>query len=446
MKKIILIPANTDLNRGDQALIWESIRLVCDLYAKVDISLIEAGIQPDDIQRQKAQTGALGYRFIKPILKHPGRINRFSARQSVRYRFADICLWSWQAFADLFTSSLLLFKHSWLNKLGLMFLSEEEKESLHQFRQADAVFVKGGGLIHSYGSFYDPYTLYYALYLAMLSLRYDKPVYILPNSIGPLKNRLARYLVKKVLSKCVFVSVREGLSEAFLRTNLGINSYPFPDLGYYLKLPENFLSASLPGITIPSGMKKIGVTVRPYRFPGETSPLQKYEQYIQAVAGFADSAIRQGYFIVFVAHTLGSSSHEDDRIAIRQVFERVKNKAFCGFVEDERLDCRSLMALYACFDGLLGTRFHSVIFAQNMNIPALAISYGGYKGMGIMQDMGLADWVILIEEVSADKLNRMMNDLMSRKEEYLTILNAYKIQLETKRQALVQALRLALPN
>lgn len=54
MKKIILIPANTNLNRGDQALIWESIRLVCDLYAKVDISLIEAGIQPDDIQRQKA--------------------------------------------------------------------------------------------------------------------------------------------------------------------------------------------------------------------------------------------------------------------------------------------------------------------------------------------------------------------------------------------------------
>ncbi len=446
MKKIILIPGNTDLNRGDQALIWESIRLVRDLYGQVDISLVESGIQPDDIQRQKAQTAGLGHRFIKPILKHPGRINRFSARRSVRYRLADVCLWSWQAFADLCTSSLLLFKQPWLNALGRAFLSDEEKASLRRFVQADAVFVKGGGFIHSYGSFYDPYTAYYSLYLAMLSLRYGKPVYVLPNSIGPLKNCLARYLAKKVLSKCVFVSVRERLSEAFLHAELGIGSYASPDLGYYLKPLENPPCACLPDMVVPPGVKKIGITVRPYRFPGERAPLQKYEQYIRAVAGFVDSAVQQGYFAVFVAHTLGPSSHEDDRIAIRQVFRRVKNKACCGFVEDEQLDCRGLMALYACFDVLLATRFHSVIFAQTMNIPTLAISYGGHKGMGIMQDIGLADWVVPIEEVEAGELSRMMNDMMRRKEEYLAILNAYKLQLEAKREALMHALRLALPD
>ena len=37
MKKIFILPINTDLNRGDQALVWESIRLVQDLYSKEDV-------------------------------------------------------------------------------------------------------------------------------------------------------------------------------------------------------------------------------------------------------------------------------------------------------------------------------------------------------------------------------------------------------------------------
>ena len=42
MKKVLLLPNNTDLNRGDQALVWESIRLIEDIYNNdVYISIIE---------------------------------------------------------------------------------------------------------------------------------------------------------------------------------------------------------------------------------------------------------------------------------------------------------------------------------------------------------------------------------------------------------------------
>ena len=34
MKQILIIPGNTDLNRGDQALVWESVRLAEDVYGK----------------------------------------------------------------------------------------------------------------------------------------------------------------------------------------------------------------------------------------------------------------------------------------------------------------------------------------------------------------------------------------------------------------------------
>ena len=43
MGKVILIPENTDLNRGDQALVWESIRLIKDIDQNSEIILMKGG-------------------------------------------------------------------------------------------------------------------------------------------------------------------------------------------------------------------------------------------------------------------------------------------------------------------------------------------------------------------------------------------------------------------
>lgn len=40
MKKILILPTNLDLNRGDQALVWEAARLIEDVYGK-EMCLIE---------------------------------------------------------------------------------------------------------------------------------------------------------------------------------------------------------------------------------------------------------------------------------------------------------------------------------------------------------------------------------------------------------------------
>ena len=65
-EKVILIPGNTDLNRGDQALVWESINIIKDVYDSPEIILMKG-----DDHRQYAQTEKLGYPMIDTILKHP---------------------------------------------------------------------------------------------------------------------------------------------------------------------------------------------------------------------------------------------------------------------------------------------------------------------------------------------------------------------------------------
>lgn len=74
MKKVIIIPSNTDLNRGDQALVWESIRLVEDVFGKNNVKCVLMGDTTSrDSKLQNRQTDGLGYQMIDTILKHPGR-------------------------------------------------------------------------------------------------------------------------------------------------------------------------------------------------------------------------------------------------------------------------------------------------------------------------------------------------------------------------------------
>ena len=142
MKKIILIPSNTDLNRGDQALVWESIRLINDVFGqeKVQVSLIETGDNEQDRSRQNNHTRQLGYSFIRPILKHPSRI--FASKSKTYYSFITLFLWGVRAILDFVSTRMLLSRNSYINKVGFFFLDAKSKKSLELFRKCDSVFVK----------------------------------------------------------------------------------------------------------------------------------------------------------------------------------------------------------------------------------------------------------------------------------------------------------------
>lgn len=57
MKKVLIVPFNTDLNRGDQALVWETARIIRSVYVEaVDIHVLESGYNENEIKRQSSQS------------------------------------------------------------------------------------------------------------------------------------------------------------------------------------------------------------------------------------------------------------------------------------------------------------------------------------------------------------------------------------------------------
>ena len=214
MKKVLIIPSNTDLNRGDQALVWESIRLVEDVYGKDNVHCnLMSGLEGNNAYLQNRQTAELGYSFVAPLLKHPGR--NFSTRKedSTGYSKLTILRWGFQALTDYLHTFLLLSGRRAIRLLGEKLLSKDEKQTLDAIKGCDAVFVKGGGFIHSYGAITDSYFIYFLTFHIRVAEAYGKKVFLLPNSIGPLKNvDVAPPFVPVVIIDSSFAKVNKRLA------------------------------------------------------------------------------------------------------------------------------------------------------------------------------------------------------------------------------------------
>ncbi len=434
---VLLIPGNTDLNRGDQALVWESINVIKEVYDHPDITLVR-----DNDKRQYAQTEKLGYKSVLGILKHPARIIKKS-NGHIRYSALDLFLVGSMAIIDLILTSCLLVPVKFVNQIALLFM-KDRKESFQAFKQCDAIFVKGGGFIHSYGSVIDPYQMYFLLFSILLGIRFKKDIYVLPNSIGPLKNRIAAFIADYALNHCKYVSVRESVSEGFLkkRKQTKVPIYRHADLGYFLTKSDIDAKQYLQGKGVRDDKPKVVVTLRPYRFPGSDSPEELYSHYINAFSSFCGALHAKGFQVILFAHTLGPSSHENDTLAIGRVAKELDRSGIpYVYIDDDSLTCRDVMAIYSCADYLIGTRFHSVIFAQNSCVPTIAISYGGNKGVGIMSDLGLDEYSIPMDEVSINKLSKTFDSMVKADDEYRAKLKGFRTRLMDDRAEMVSEIR-----
>ena len=435
MKQILIIPGNTDLNRGDQALVWESVRLAEDVYGKNNVTcVLMSDLEGKNSYLQNRQTKELGYDFVDSLIKHPGRKFDNKAEDSKSYSKMTLLQWGGQAIIDFIHTRPLLSRWRFVRTFGEIFLNRREKETLDMVKNCDAVFVKGGGFIHSYGGVTDPYFIYYLTYHIRLATAYGKKVFVLPNSIGPLKNRLARRIALKSLRECDLVTVRENISKEYLN-NFQLDTELFPDLGFFLKPVEDDMCDYLISRGVPIGRKKVVLTLRPYRFQGFQHSDILYKNYINGFVSFVEYLCNRGFHVTFMAHTLGPSNALPNKV-----------RETTSYLEDFDLTCKDVEKIYSYYDYMVGTRFHSVIFSLIVGVPSIAIAYGGNKGKGIMEVLGNGGFSLDMDKVSGEKLIKAFESLETNKSEYLSNLNAKKEEIRSMRDLLIDRIRGRLSN
>lgn len=423
LSKTIILPACDDGNRGDQALVWQTYAIAKEAGLADDCKMLT------DLLEDSPQSQAVGIGLLQPILRHPSA--KFSPHSNLSYGKLLLVIWGLISIFDGFKSFLLLFRPT--RFVLYRFLSESEKRTIDEIKSADACFVKGGGFIHTTDSITDPYKAYYFLYHVLLAQSFGTPVFVMPNSFGPFKGALFQAIVRRALSRCELVTVRESISQDMLAA-IGIKSDLYPDLAFGLE-SETADHALFEGLRREYPQRPIvGITARPYRFPGSENPAESYRKYLIEFADFARDLFQQGYLPVFIEHVVSTGKHESDISAIESITEQLNSNEFAVF-SDPTLTARQLKSIYGECDFVVGTRFHSVIFSLSEGTPALAVGYGGNKGRGIMKDIGLPDNVISIENFTAvegkTKFERLVNQ--SNSKEFLKALNA---KIETQHMKL----------
>ena len=429
MNKIVILPANNDLNRGDQALIWQTIEIAKNAGLDGEFYMLAEN------ESLTMQSQAEGIKILSPILKHPGR--KFKTNKNNTYNASLLFKWGSVASIDLLRSLLVFPKLT--RTLIYPFLSKESKHTLNIIKDSDACFVKGGGFIHSSGKLTDSYTIYYLLFHILLAQTYNKPVYVMPNSFGPFEGFKVEWLVRKVLNRCKVVTVRESVSQEML-SKIGVKSELYPDLGFSL---EKSLKA-IPELTELKKMypnrELVAITARPYRFPGSNDPKTKYKNYIENMVKFSKWLFENNYLPVFIDHTLSETTHESDMSCILEISSKLDDDKYC-LIENKNYTSRDLKAVYSEFDFVVGTRFHSVIFALSEGVHSLAITYGGNKGQGIMKDLNLSDYAIPMSEFSFEKAINSFTKLSENKQNIRTKLKNDKQNISQMHDDLASNLR-----
>lgn len=221
------------------------------------------------------------------------------------------------------------------------------------FFQVRRVIKASDGLISGGGSLLQDKTSlksipYYAG-IIQLAKRMKKPVFIYSQGIGPVSNKMCRWIVKKAINQADGITVRDERSKKLLE-KLGVKDsvtvVPDPVMG--LELPE--LSSTL--------QQMITVSVRNWH--------TKYP-YKLKMARCLDQLARSGYNIVFVPMHGKRDEQASAEIAALMTEKSDISNPYATIEEKIELIGKSRL--------LIGIRLHSLIFAAITTTPFVALSY-----------------------------------------------------------------------
>jgi len=293
------------------------------------------------------------------------------------------------------------------------------KKSIRSLKRSDIIISCGGNQLHSNLGFSFLRNLFPLIYGKLIL---KKPVMIFSQSVGPINGQLNRYILKFLLDRVDYITLREKYSNRYLHDVLGIqnkNTLVTADATFMLELnPKNLQVRH---------NQKIGITVRQwFFFQGNF-----YNHYIKVVASFIDY-LNKVHDIDVILYSFSSvSGLEDDLIACKDVYKLVKDKKRLKLIQLGNLSLKETGLGLLKTDLLFGTRMHSVIFASILGIPSVAISYHQHKSKGISEMLGL---------IKPLDINNLTLDQM--KDAYNKLLTSSQIQLLSHIQELRTRLRL----
>jgi polysaccharide pyruvyl transferase WcaK-like protein len=429
-------------NRGDLAIIESEIQEMQRIAGNAEISI--SAVFPKTLE-----TLLPGIRVVPSLVDMPTVCADSKARdrKSFRYLF----------YIGLY-SVVMLFQCGLA--LGSAMISTFFSKTLYrpeviaEFKNADLVIFNGGEAFKEGSVFLSDQAyakqkpvwwiyLFQKLWIMLIIARvFKKPIVVFPNTVGPMRTSIGRYLIKTMVRCTKVFMVRDAISASTLR-NMGIEN--FVQTSDIVLLLENDETSSR--VTLP----KHTIGVSPGLF--DLSSNQELKQkYLLAHAKALDYLIEhEGFNIVFLPSNLRHDIKNNDLAISQLIIGHMQQKNKVQIVRAS--SARELLTVLKQLDLLVATRMHPTILASTKNVPFVSVIYD-HKQLGFLSEIGLESCGFVVNDISSEKLlSKIMFVLTNKDDIKRTMLsNVLMLQENTRRKidacikALIDFKKVSTPN
>lgn len=279
-------------------------------------------------------------------------------------------------------------------------------------KNVDLIIVTGSNqFLDNFGGAWGfPYTI---LKWTLLAKYCGKKVAFASVGAGPLTLPLSFKMLNLALCKSDYLSYRDdGSKELVESTNNKINGLIYPDIAHSL----NYDSITSPA----EGMLTIAVNPMPVydsRYWAIADD-QKYNDYVNKVAALCSHILERGCHLkLFTTQARDADVINDIINVLRQspTYEQWQERL--RIINDESVN--QLMETIATADIIVATRFHATVLPLQLDKPVLGICYYR-KAAELLNDVGLQDYHVDIDDFSAETLIQMLEKMISNRKHLIS--------------------------
>lgn len=266
---------------------------------------------------------------------------------------------------------------------------------LNNYRWADAVVCAPGGICMGGFMNWDHQNK------LMYGIKLHKPLFYYGRSIGPfwdepIEKKLFKERSVEILKYCSFVSLREAESMRIAH-ELGVKNVVNTVDSAFLDYPEVLVPSEIKDVigNTPYVVFVPNLLIWHYFYKGKATKSDVVEFWSKIV----DVIGRHfpNHKIVMLPQTFNYENPDGNDINLFYDIKNNRPESNIVVVKDQySSDIQQTIIRGA--DAMFGSRYHSVVFAINNNVPFIAFSYE-HKIAGLLEELGLQDEMIDIKEL-----------------------------------------------
>jgi polysaccharide pyruvyl transferase WcaK-like protein len=272
------------------------------------------------------------------------------------------------------------------------------------------VVVIGGGPLKESGQM-----LEWSMRLA-IAKSLGKKIMVYGCGIGPLHSAQVRHDVAQILRLADRITLRDAIAVK--------NAID-------LEIPADRITLAADpamGLVIPSVRSagrdveplNIGVSLRGlskhYAPTGRKIEAARQESAFHEAAKCTVRRVLQTHKAQVVLVPMALRPEDDDRVVLRRLQSELGHDPRISLIEDYASPA-ALLKQFETFDFFVAMRFHSAVFAMLSQVPLVAIDYDsqGGKTTGLMEAMGLSEFVLNIADATPERLWTLVETGLSQR-------------------------------